>query len=221
MAEAITIVCPECEKKITAPAGAVGKKIRCKGCQHVFTVKAPATKPAGGKPAAVKKAPPVAKPKPKPKPTDEDEEDDAPIGITALDTAPRCPNCANEMESEDAVICLTCGYNTRTRIRVETKAVEDTTGMTWFWWLLPGILCALFFIILLTFDILYSLYIAKMIDVENDWYSFIAAGWFKMWFIWAPTSFVNVGLATFAVKRLMLHPRPPERLKKKPKKDEE
>ena len=52
-------------------------------------------------------------------------------------------------------------------------------------------------------------------------YSFVAAGWFKMWFIWAPTTFVNVGLATFAVKRLMLHPRPPERMKKKPKKDEE
>ena len=94
------------------------------------------------------KAPSVAKvkqAKPKPKPTDEDEEDDAPIGVTALDMAPRCPNCANEMESEEAVICLTCGYNTRTRIQVETRAVEDTTSMTWFWWLLPGILCALFF----------------------------------------------------------------------------
>jgi ribosomal protein S27E len=217
MAEAITIICPECEKKITVPAAAVGKKVRCKGCQHVFAVKAPATKPAGGKVAAAKK-PPI--PKAKPKPTDEDEEDDAPIGVTALDMAPRCPNCANEMESEEAVICLTCGYNTRTRERVETKAVEDTTKMTWFWWLLPGILCALFFIILLTFDILYTFNIEKYVD-PDDWSAMFASGPFKIWFIWAPTTFLNVGLATFAVKRLMLHPTPPERVKKKPKKDEE
>jgi DNA-directed RNA polymerase subunit M/transcription elongation factor TFIIS len=214
MAEAITIICPECEKKMTVPADAVGKKVRCKGCQHVFAVTAPADK----------KAPPAPKVKPaksKPKPTDEDEEDDTPIGVTALDTAPRCPNCANEMESEEAVICLTCGYNTRTRIRVETKAVEDTTFMTWFWWLLPGILCALFFIILLTFDILYTIKIDNYVDKENDWYAFVAAGFFKIWFIWAPTTFLNVGLLTFAVRRLVLHPKPPERVKKKPKQDEE
>ena len=219
MAEAITIVCPECEKKITVPAEAVGKKVRCKGCQHVFAIKAPAAKPAGAKAAPIKKAPPVAKPKPKP--TDEDEEDDAPIGVTALDTAPRCPNCANEMESEDAVICLTCGYNTRTRLQAATLAIEDTTKMTWFWWLLPGILCALFFIILLTFDILYQIKIDNYVDKENDWYAFVAAGFFKIWIIWAPTTFINVGLVTFAVRRLILHPTPPERVKKKPKKDEE
>ena len=215
MAEAITIVCPECDKKITVPAAAVGKKVRCKGCEHIFAVKAPAIKTA-----AIKKAPAAVKPKPKPKATDVDEEDDAPIGVTALDTAPRCPNCANEMDSEEAVICLHCGYNTRTRTRAETVAVEDTTFMTWFWWLLPGILCALFFITLLTFDIVYTINIANWIDVENDWYAFIASGPFKIWFIWAPTTFLNVGLATFAVRRLILNYRPPERVKKKPKKDE-
>lgn len=168
MPEAITIVCPECEKKMMVPAGAAGKKVRCKGCEHIFAVKAPAAKAA-----PAKKAPPAAKPKPKP--TDVDEEDDTPIGVTALDTAPRCPNCANEMESEEAVICLYCGYNTRTRIRVETRAVEDTTFMTWFWWLLPGILCALFFIILLTFAILYTIKIDNYVDKDNDWYAFVAA----------------------------------------------
>ena len=141
--------------------------------------------------------------------------------MTALDTAPRCPNCANEMESEEAVICLTCGYNTRTRTQATTVAVEDTTGMTWFWWLLPGIICAIFFLILITFDILYTIYIGKMVDVEADWYAFIAAGWFQIWCIWAPTTFLNVGFGTFAVRRLILHPKPPERVKKKPKKDEE
>ncbi len=217
MAEAITIVCPECDKKITVPAAAVGKKVRCKSCQNVFAVKAPTTKPAGSKVAAAKKPP---APKAKPKPTDEDEEDNAPIGVTALDTAPRCPNCANEMESEEAVICLTCGYNTRTRLQAKTIAVEDVTRMTWFLWLLPGILCAIFFLILITFAILYQIFIEKMIDVDA-WYAFVAAPFFKIWFVWAPTTFVNVGLVTFAVRRLILNPKPPERVKKKPKKDEE
>ena len=217
MAEAITIICPECDKKITVPAAAVGKKVRCKACQHVFAVKAPAGKPAGGKAGAAKKPAPVVKPKPKP--TDVDEEDDTPIGVTALDTAPRCPNCANEMESEEAVICLTCGYNTRTRTQATTIAVEDTTGMTWFLWLLPGILSALFFIILLTFDILYSLFAGKYFN-PDDWTAMFASGPFMIWAIWAPTTFLNVGFFTFAVRRLVLHPKPPERVKKKPKKDE-
>ncbi len=217
MAEAITITCPECEKKITVPADAVGKKVRCKGCQHVFAVKAPA-KSAAAKAPAAKKPPAV---KAKPKPTDVDEEDDTPIGVTALDTAPRCPNCANEMESEEAVICLYCGYNTRTRLQAKTIAVEDVTFMTWFLWLLPGIICALCFIILLTFAILYSALVGRYVNSEIDWYAFITAGWFKIWFIWAPTALFNVGFGAFAVRRLILHPKPPERLKKKPKKDDE
>ncbi len=153
MAEAITIACPECEKKITAPAAAVGKKIRCKGCEHVFVVKAPAglkaaAKAPTGKPAAGKAVEAKKKPAPdakaaKPKPAADDGEDDSkPYGVTSVDTAPRCPECASEMESEEAIICLVCGYNTRTRIRVETKAVEDVTGMMVFLWLLPGILSA-------------------------------------------------------------------------------
>ena len=68
---------------------------------------------------------------------------------------------------------------------------------------------------------MYTIKIDNYVDKDNDWYAFVAAGFFKIWFIWAPTTFLNVGLVTFAVRRLMLHPKPPERVKKKPKKDEE
>ena len=44
--ETIVISCPECDKQIKAPADAVGKKIRCKSCEHVFVIKAPAKAPA-------------------------------------------------------------------------------------------------------------------------------------------------------------------------------
>ena len=63
------------------------------------------------------------------RPTIDDEEDANPYGVTALDTAPRCPDCANEMESEDAIICLHCGYNSRTRVKIEARAVDDVTGV--------------------------------------------------------------------------------------------
>ncbi len=216
MAEAITIACPECDKKLTVAAAAVGKKIRCKACEHVFVVKAPAAKAA--KPAA-KAADAKKKPAPKPKPPDDDEEDSKPYGVTSMDTAPRCPECANEMESEDAVICLTCGYNTQTRVRAETKAVEDVTGMMVFLWLLPGILCVLVVLTLLTFDIFYTIKIGEY--VADAWYEFISYPWFVIWFVWAPTVVVMVLATTSAVKRLILHPRPPERIKKKAKKEDD
>jgi len=228
MAEAITIACPECEKKLAVAAATVGKKIRCKGCEHVFVVKAPAAAKGGGKAPAAKpaakavdvkkKAAPEAK-TPKPKPPDDDEEDSKPYGITSVDTTPRCPECANELESEDAVLCLTCGYNTRTRVRVETKAVEDVTGMMVFLWLLPGILCVLLTLTLLTFDIFYTIKIFEY--VEGAGYEFISYPWFVIWFVWAPTVFLMVGATTFAVRRLILHPRPPERIKKKAKQEDD
>ena len=240
MAEAITIACPECEKKITAPAAAVGKKIKCKGCEHVFVVKAPAGpkaadkpagkavakaptgKPAGGKAGEAKKKPAPDAKTAKPKPADDDDElDSNPYGVTSLDTTPRCPDCANELESEDAVICLHCGYNTRTRMKAETRAVEDVTGMTVFLWLLPGIVATLVFLFLLTLDLLYTFKIDVYVDKDNDWFGFISYPWFKIWVIWAPTTIVMVGCATFAVKRLILNPKPPERIKKKAKKDED
>ncbi len=240
MAEAITITCPECDKKINVPADAVGKKIRCKGCEHVFVIPAPAGKKAA-KPAA-KAAPAAAKaddakkkapgPKPaadkpeKPKADDVDE-DGNPYGVTALDNAPRCPDCANEMESEDAVICLHCGYNTRTRSKVEAVSVEDVTGMTWFLWLLPGILCAVFTLLIFTFAICYSCtiqgyFIAGAEGHDSDvWYKFMGDGWFQIWCIWAPSILAMAALGTIAVKRLVYNPRPPERVKAKQKKKDE
>jgi hypothetical protein len=227
MAEAITIACPECDKKITVPAAAVGKKIRCKGCEHVFVIQAPAGKqtaakaPAAAKAADAKKKAPdakAAKAQPAKPKTGDDDEDSNPYGVTSLDTAPRCPECANEMESEDAVICLHCGYNTRTRMRHASRAVDDTTGGVWFWWLFPGILCAVFALTFITFDIWYTVRIGAYVDPDNDWFAFISYPWFVIWCVWAPTIGGNVALITFAVRRLILHPRPPEHeRRKKPK----
>src|SRR5262249_59779563 len=74
MAETITIICPECEKSIKAPAEVVGKKIRCKGCGETFTARAPKESPKGIKTAKDAKAKDKDKPaKKKPEGGDEDE----------------------------------------------------------------------------------------------------------------------------------------------------
>src|SRR5258708_5226632 len=106
MASTIEIACPECQKKFKAPGEVQGKKVRCKGCGHVFAI-----------PAApvAKEAPAKAKPK-----FDDDEDDGKGYGVAAAteEGVARCPHCAQALENPDVVICINCGYNLKTRQRV-------------------------------------------------------------------------------------------------------
>jgi hypothetical protein len=204
MAATITITCPECDKQIKAPAEVVGKKVRCKACGHVFAVKGgPA--PAGKAPA--KTAAPQAQ-APPPKPKDEEEEEGSdPYGVSDLKLAPRCPNCANEMESEESVICLHCGYNTQTRIQSRMKKTHDVTFWDYFLWLLPGISCVIGIILLIIWDIWFCTQIEDV--VKDEWYEFIGAAAVRLWQTIASV-FVMFGLLMFAIKRLIFNYTPPE-----------
>jgi hypothetical protein len=220
MATTITVTCPECQKQIKAPPEIVGKKIRCKGCEHTFIAKADsgAIKPApGGKgpPDKGAKAPPdkagITKAPAKPKDKDEDEDEDAnPYGVTTLDLAPRCPNCANEMESEEAIICLHCGYNTMTRQQARTRKVHDTTGGERFLWLLPGILCVLAVLIIIGNIIGNIIYTYNYVP-EGEFAKYKKQGavcctlWWCIAWAW-----VAYKATRFAIKRLIQHPTPPE-----------
>src|ERR1043165_3876088 len=99
MAAGISVTCPKCGKKVTVKAELEGKKIRCKDCKTVYPVKASADK---------KSAPTKGKNKSKPaaatSSTSSDDEDANPYGITAHEESYRCPVCANEMDSPDAII---------------------------------------------------------------------------------------------------------------------
>jgi hypothetical protein len=217
MATTIVLVCPECGKQVKAPDNVLGKKVRCKFCQAAFVASQPGGKaPPAGKPAkppagkGVK--PPAGKPAKSGKPKlDDDDEDANPYGVTTLDLVPRCPECANEMESEDAVICLHCGYNTRTRIRAKTRKVEDTTVGDYILWLLPGAACVLAVLIIIGFDIWYLMKIDDYINAENDsWYLAVwVSGGIKTWVV-----IMSLGLiwlaGKYAFKRLVLHFHPPE-----------
>jgi DNA-directed RNA polymerase subunit RPC12/RpoP len=215
----IAISCPKCEKEIKAPADLAGKKIRCKECLHVFVVKAAA--PAGK--AAAKGDKSAKAPKPKetkaaaPPPDDTDRDDKA-YNVTDHEFLPRCAYCAKEMEAEDQVVCLNCGYNHMTRERIKTEKTYEPTGGEWTIHLLPGILCALLTLSLIGGIVVYWAVFPKLAaEHDSDWWNPIVFGLPAR--IWDSVISLFVGFFTgkFAIKRLILHTRPPEREMQKKK----
>lgn len=214
MAETVAIRCPECKQKMNAPPTVLGKRVKCKGCNATFVAEAvtdPVAVPAKGtKPSPAKSAakPAAAKPAPsKPSRASNDDDDANPYDVTHLDLTPRCPECANELESEDAVVCLHCGYNTVTRQRKKKVRTYDVTGQDIFIWLLPGIGSALGVIGLIVFDLVYVMYAKEWFGTE--WYAFLAHGSIQMW-LCIISIFVMYPLARFAIKRLIFDYTPPE-----------
>ena len=235
MPATITVICPECDKEMKAPAEAEGKKIKCKGCGKTFVALVevdeideidevdeievlddePKKKPAAKKPAPKKPEPKKPEPKkPEPKKAGKaDDEDANPYGMTFEDLSARCPECANLMESEDAIVCLYCGFNTQTREKPRTRKVKDVTGFDVFWWLLPGIACALAVILMITWIIIHWGPLASWmgIDPEKDesWTGLIVKLWAKLW-ITIPLLYLIYHAGKFAISRLIFNNQPPE-----------
>lgn len=140
------IACPNCDLEMKVPDTVVGKKIKCKECEHVFVVKVPGggsapaakplpadfKKPGPAKPKAAKPADadaPIkfADEEPKKKPADDDDEDANPYGVIKEGEVARCPHCAKELDPPDTKICLNCGYDMVQRRRHESKKVYAHT----------------------------------------------------------------------------------------------
>ncbi|HWG41626.1 MAG TPA: hypothetical protein VN688_02490 [Gemmataceae bacterium] len=218
MATTILIVCPECGKQIKAPDNVLGKRVRCKFCQAAFVASQGAAKPPTGKsakPPANKPAKPPAnkpaagKPSKPAKPAVDEEDDENPYGVTDTDLAYRCPDCANEMESEDAIVCLICGYNTQTRERIHTRKIHGNTTGEQILWLLPGIVCVLAIISVIIFDIWYLMKIDDMVDEKEFFWGILAHKGIKFWVVLI-SLFILFFTGKFALKRLIIHYAPPE-----------
>jgi predicted Zn finger-like uncharacterized protein len=222
MSATMNLSCPKCKTQIKAPAEARGKKVKCKGCGEIFT----AVDAAPAKAAPAKKAKPQA---PAKRVYEEDEEGKNPYDVTDLDLAARCPHCAGEMESADAIICLHCGYNTQTRQKAETIKVYKNTFGDWFVHLAPPILAALVAIGLLGVPFYFWLPYANVtslphlpleygqtVTISTESESKEKEKWFplRVWgsVIAAGVSFI---LGRLAFKRLVFNPAPPPKLKKK------
>lgn len=166
---------------------------------------------APDKPAAAEE-----KEKPAPPPRAADDDDDPnPYDVTDLDLAPRCPHCANEMESEEAVVCLNCGYNTATRELGKTTRAFAHTPFEIMMWILPGILTFILFLICVGTIGFHWIGIPRMLarDPENGWLSF-ADSLFSKAYGTVFLCFVGWRSLKFAIYRLIKQPRPPEKIKK-------
>lgn len=207
MADTITIICPECEKAIKAPADVIGKKIRCKGCGETFTAKASKEASKGIKPAKDKPAD-----KKKPAKDQPEEEEGGAYGLIEEYLGARCPECAEKMGDED-VICLACGYSTITRTKPQVKKVREITGGDIFLHLLPGILCATAGLTLLScvvsfwIEVLFFYEMPEEIRSDRFYRSstyccFVWPTIFQIWLIYKATR--------FAIRRLIYNNKPAE-----------
>ncbi|HXG13046.1 MAG TPA: hypothetical protein VNK04_25030 [Gemmataceae bacterium] len=212
----IEIACPDCGKELRVRAELEGKKVRCKECGSTFTVRAPTPKKAAASPKAAAPKKPTSPIKPaktgSPGPTEDEYDNPNPYRLVTFDTTPRCPHCAFELETRDAVICINCGYNLETREHLRTvKTVETTTGEQ-FLWLLPGILCVIALFLLIGLDIYWCLVLPEQV-ADDDVFWILASGPVTLWMV-ILSLFGMYACAKFAVKRLILNPVAPEKEKR-------
>ena len=214
-AESTVITCPECKKKFKGKLDLEGKKIRCPFCEKAFVVKLDAA--AKAKAAAAKeekdkaekeKAAVQAAEAPKPNLLDDDDEGSNPYAAAEQDLTPRCPNCANPLESKDAVICLYCGYNTLTREVGRTERLMGHTFGQHFVWLLPGMLCMLGIFVIIIGLLYHCLVLPGTFDPDSA-LRFLDHESMRLWPILMSLS-VLWSLGMFAYSRLILHPKPPK-----------
>lgn len=235
MPATLDVSCPNCDKPLKVPAELEGKKVKCKGCEEVFVIKAPKAKtaaPSKKAPAAKKPAPetPKAEEKPPEKPKspflDEDDDDDGqapkPMAVVKEDDAPRCPHCANELDPPDAIVCYICGYNNVTRVKSETKKVIEHDAADWATHLATPIIALIIVIGLIVLDIICILNMSDWMagsalekdeknPVTGNVEYYVKPGAFTT-FIIVATLAIIVPFTRFAIRRLMK--KPEEKVKK-------
>lgn len=123
----ISVVC-QCGAKLNAKDEWAGKTLKCPKCSQ--PVKVPAAGAAAAKPAATAKPSAAPASAPKKAPAKEAAPAAAHSVNSLLDeiglappsrSAVTCPNCGADMKEGD-VLCITCGFNTQTKKRVNSSS---------------------------------------------------------------------------------------------------
>jgi hypothetical protein len=219
MSTPLSVSCPGCQRTLRGKPDLIGKTIRCPECEEMFIFQ-PAQPVEevreddllGGKPAEgaaakdrVTAAPPVVQ-------VASSGGDAVNYGVVDIDLTPRCPNCANPLESEDSVVCLYCGYNTMTRQWGRTAKLVEYSTSDWIQHLLPGFLALAF----IFFDVVGLLYLCLVLPSSIDresWMAFLDSEPIRLW-----STIINLFLlwaaAYFCYQRFIVHPTPPEKEKK-------
>ena len=105
-------------------------------------------------------------------------------------------------------------------MRIRRVKVNDTTGGDVFWWLLPGILCVLASIIVLTAWLLFVFMVNEASFGTEAWYDFLGGKGMKI-YTGLISLFIIYKCARFAIKRLIQNNKPPEQEDKSRKDDED
>lgn len=226
MPATLDVSCPNCGKGFKVPSEFEGKRVKCKGCQEVFAVKAPGR--GAGKPPAKAPPPPPAPPKPEEtkSPFADDDDDQGtpnPLGVIKEDDIPRCPHCAKELDPPDALICIHCGFNNRTRVKAESKKVVAAGASDYMSHLAPGIVALLIVIGLVVLDIVClsnmrgwmegSIFEMDDKDLSGQKKMLVKPGAFVTMII-AVSLVIILPAAKFAFRRLVLENKPEEKVKK-------
>jgi DNA-directed RNA polymerase subunit RPC12/RpoP len=186
------IRCPHCKKQLKGPIELQGKKVRCKACAKVFVVQGTAPLPLSQAGSKGKEAGPAQM-----------------YQMTeAIRGVPRCPQCAAELESEEAIICLNCGYNQMTGQRINVVKTYSTTATDILLWRLPGMICAVLTLAMLAF-VGYLWIGLRGYEAGQE------PGWLFPSQVWGSVlaAFIGWSCGKFAVKRIITDSMPPEKLR--------
>jgi hypothetical protein len=213
MSDAVSVVaCPFCDKQFRIQAKSLGAKLRCKGCEQIFTAEAvPSKNPS---PRSPKPVPPAGKKTESPpkKNADDEEEEGGAYGAIQEQEPPRCPNCVQELESENQVICLNCGFNNKTRTLNRVKKVQHKDFVDYLKWHAYPIVCTIIFIITAVLLILYYVrYRQWAIDNRaEDTVAWLLSNQVSQIYIWVAALTIFWKCGKPAVTRFIFHPHPPE-----------
>ncbi|MEZ6141367.1 MAG: hypothetical protein R3B84_12420 [Zavarzinella sp.] len=224
MATSFLISCPECDKQMKVMDQHVGKKVRCKSCENVFVVKQP--KATAQPPTPPKKASPppakaveVEKPKASSPHLDDDDDDSNPYQmIVEKEELPRCPFCAVELVSADAVICRECGYNMKTRQRPEVKVLLEHTFADKLNWYGLAIFYTFMLIVFIVWDAIFFVkiegWLVDSVFIEEDGGGYVGGlrpGFWKL-LMTAPLVVLAVPMVRYSYRRFFVQTIPDKKL---------
>lgn len=231
MADTISVTCPTCKKNLKVPGPYAGKRVKCVGCGQTISV--PAAQAPSATPKSASSAPTASGAKPSdanasntmpgqgPKVTWDDEldNDNKPMAVIKEDETPRCPHCAQVLVPPDAIVCIHCGFNNRTRTKAETKKVYEPDASEWFAHLAPGVLAVVALVTLLVLDVACLMNMRYwmedgLLQMDEEGFDgrkkfYVAPGCF-ITVAFLATIMVGVSLVRFAYRRLFKEYMPPE-----------
>ena len=201
MSNSVIISCTKCSKEYKVEEKILGASVKCKACGDLFV-------------AAISKPVPSAQASPPNSKNDEDE-DEGRVGkaygiVLESDTA-KCPNCAKELVNSKAIICVFCGFNSRTRTWNRTKKLVDRTPADYIWWHLPAIVSS---VVVFASIILLAIYFWKVpgwADANpNDTLPWLLNTLFVRIYMTIMVLYIAWSLGFYAIKRFIYYPHPPE-----------